>query len=232
VADLTPPSQGSEPDLGPPSEPPPAPASNPEVAPDSRPGTGPAKASIDLVALPNWPDISRDLDLCCLRRTGNIATAGDLAQETIKRIYEGRRHFDPKGKFTLEKWVLAVANSIWLNEVTSARARHEELDATGGGIEDNPSVILDPEAVYLGRERQKLARARLNRMTELATGKDNFVVRLLLEANARGGDAMEAALAAGITEEEVYNARKVLGRLAAQVVMELPEDTRVDEDEE
>ena len=54
-----------------------------------------------------------------LRLTRRSAEAEDLVQETFLRVWNGRRGYEPRGKFTT--WLFQIAKNHWLNEADKRR---------------------------------------------------------------------------------------------------------------
>ena len=74
----------------------------------------------------------------CLRMTGNVVEAEDLAQHVFLQVYKSAHRYEVSAKFST--WIFTIARNLCLNEIRR-RTRHpaDSLDATS--TEDDQPLI-------------------------------------------------------------------------------------------
>ena len=78
----------------------------------------------------------------CLRYTGNLSDARDIAQETFVKVYASRERYRPKAAFST--WLFTIAMNLCRMRARW-RSRHPEvLDADAPGRRDEHAGDCDP----------------------------------------------------------------------------------------
>jgi RNA polymerase sigma-70 factor (ECF subfamily) len=81
----------------------------------------------------------------CLRSTGNLTDAQEIAQETFVKIYQARKRYRPTATFST--WLFTIANNLCRMRGRWRKRHPEILESDGNGLmEDNESSIGDPAA--------------------------------------------------------------------------------------
>ncbi|NTX09272.1 sigma-70 family RNA polymerase sigma factor [Myxococcus sp. CA056] len=135
--------------------------------------------------------------------------AAELVQESITRLLEGRRPWNPK-QVSLEGHLCGVIRSLVSNEATSADAHLRATDDLAKAAEDGAAQTfgqpLTPEDFYLSKE----ACAEIEADAYEAAGSDPILAQLV-EALADGaGTADEISTATGLTTKQIYLAKDKL----------------------
>src|ERR1039457_1169052 len=93
------------------------------------------------------------------RMVRDSATAEDLAQEVLLRVYRARKQYTPSAKFTT--WLFRIATNVALNSVRDNRHRKMELsvDQTVKTNEDEQRAIEVPDRTP-SIEQQLVAQSR------------------------------------------------------------------------
>ncbi len=145
------------------------------------------------------------------RYTGNQQDALDLAQESFVRVFENRRRYEPRSKFST--WLFTIAANLCRN-LARWRERHPTITLHGSG-EDEPSGIEDTLAApgdtpAESAERSDLASAVREQIQALPHDLKTAV--LLFEYQDLGYEEIAAAL--GCTpkavETRLHRAREIL----------------------
>jgi RNA polymerase sigma-70 factor, ECF subfamily len=101
------------------------------------------------------------------RLTGAPSLADDLLQETFMRIHRARGSFEPGA--AVVPWAYAIARNAWLDNVRSAKVRHNPVRAVSSTDEASPSdpatgPEADAEQMAIARQTAALVEAVLRRL--------------------------------------------------------------------
>ena len=112
----------------------------------------------------------------CLRYTGNLSDARDIAQETFVKVYGSRKRYKPKAAFTT--WLFTIAMNLCRMRARW-RSRHPEvLDADSEAETAERADLSDPSAEA---DRHALAQDLEHAITNLP--HDLRVAFVLFEIN-------------------------------------------------
>ena len=110
----------------------------------------------------------------CLRMTGNVVEAEDLAQEVFIRVYRAREEYVPSAKFTT--WLFRIATNLALNSLRDHRHQKLEIsmdapvtaDAEDG--DEKPFEVADKhptiEQELVEKDRKKMIRHAIEKLPE------------------------------------------------------------------
>jgi RNA polymerase sigma-70 factor (ECF subfamily) len=118
----------------------------------------------------------KPIENLCIRMTGDLHRAEDLAQSAFAKIFARRADWEPTGKFSTFLW--RVALNLCHDELRRAKRRGEcSLDALDEEGENQPNFIASedpaPDEQADSRERAELVR---NALLKLATHYREVVV--------------------------------------------------------
>ena len=127
------------------------------------------------------------------RYTNNRSDALELAQETFVRVYENRKRYRAKGKFST--WMFSIAANLCKNHARWKRRHPSVAQVTDDGVdlaEALPSTNDSPDAkasVQMRRSRYvarfKNCRTISGRSSCYSSSKDSLTPRLLVSSSAR-----------------------------------------------
>jgi RNA polymerase sigma-70 factor, ECF subfamily len=114
-----------------------------------------------------WEEPIRRL---CARMTGDAHRGEDLAQETFARLFEYRKSYQPRGRFSTYLWRIALNRCH--DELRRRERRKEFLPGPGetgreGGPEEWPSDAPTPDMRAAELEEGELVRQALLRLPEI-----------------------------------------------------------------
>jgi len=104
----------------------------------------------------------------CIRMTGNLHTAEDMAQEVFARVFEKRKEFNPAKRFST--WLWRIALNRCYDEIRRAhRTPTESLDDEGNTvvIEVNAADAVTPRDRLAQQEEAEFVRQALMRLPEI-----------------------------------------------------------------
>ena len=158
----------------------------PDPAPEPAPPTAPVMAQADFIL-----QYRERVRLFALRRLGNVAAAEDVAQETLRRVWEALQAGRVQNLVALPSFAFQTAEHLCLQHYRSAGREARALDRlTRTG--DRPSGGWD---ALLGLVRDEERRAVQEALTRLAP-EDHELLRLVY---FEGHDAAALAERLGIT---------------------------------
>jgi RNA polymerase sigma-70 factor (ECF subfamily) len=142
------------------------------------------------------------------RYTNNRSDALELAQETFVRIYENRKRYRAKGKFST--WMFAIAANLCKNHARWKRRHPSVAQVTDGGVdvtESLPSTGQSPDAESVRADEADQVRRAVQELPH-----DLRTVVLLFEfeglSHAEIADVLKCSPKA--VESRLYRARKAL----------------------
>jgi RNA polymerase sigma-70 factor, ECF subfamily len=146
-----------------------------------------------------------------IRSLGDESDAADLAQETFLKVYQNRRRFDPRQRFST--WLYTIATNL-VRDRFRWRARHAQVSldaanlATGGGLHQTlPESGPSPSGSLEAKERAEMVRRAVDTLPS-----DLRVPLVLAEYEER--PQAEIARILGCTvkavETRIYRARQQL----------------------
>jgi len=114
-----------------------------------------------------WQEPIRRL---CTRMTGDAHRGEDLKQEAFLRVFEKRKDYQPKGKFSTFLWRIAL--NLCYDELRRVQRRHEwSLDDVaaneGRGVRMDVIDPTNPRAQLQRCEEAELVRAALGQLPEI-----------------------------------------------------------------
>ena len=142
------------------------------------------------------------------RYTNNRSDALELAQETFVRIYENRKRYRAKGKFST--WMFAIAANLCKNHARWKRRHPSVAQVTDDGVdvtESLPSTGRSPDAESVRADEADQVRRAVQELPH-----DLRTVVLLFEfeglSHAEIADVLKCSPKA--VESRLYRARKAL----------------------
>lgn len=147
-----------------------------------------------------------------LRYTNNHADAVDLAQETFVRIYEHRKRYRPKGKFST--WMFTIAANLSRNHARW-KSRHPSVStvskADDGEESDWQDNIIDPDdQPDASAVRNDEARQIREAVQELPHDLRTAVLLFEFEGMAHADIADVLSCTPKAVETRLYRARQLL----------------------
>ncbi len=143
-----------------------------------------------------------------MRYTNNRSDAVELAQETFVRIYENRKRYRPKGKFST--WMFSIAANLCRNHVRWKRRHPSVSQVTEDGvdlIESLPATGASPDTESARADEAAQVRHAIQELPH-----DLRTVVLLFEfqglSQAEIAEVLKCSVKA--VETRLYRARKAL----------------------
>jgi RNA polymerase sigma-70 factor (ECF subfamily) len=116
------------------------------------------------------PALGKPIYRLCVRMTGDLHRAEDLKQETFLRLFEKRKDYAPKGRFSTYLWRIAL--NLCYDELRRRQRRQESLrdpleDEADHGLEQRPADSPGPDTRTADREEGELVRQTLLQLPEI-----------------------------------------------------------------
>ena len=114
-----------------------------------------------------WQEPIRRL---CTRMLGDSHRGEDLKQDTFMRLFEKRRYYEPKGRFSTFLWRIAL--NLCYDELRRQKRRREFLaepppDAPDDGFQEPPSDSSGPDDNAADLEEGELVRRAVMQLPEI-----------------------------------------------------------------
>jgi RNA polymerase sigma-70 factor (ECF subfamily) len=147
--------------------------------------------------------------------------AQDLWQDTLIRVHQHLRFFDPKNRSQFSSWVTRIAINLAINAIRDAKRRSRVVLASdldqdpnlAGVIEQAADPTSGPERLFRGRELDARIQEALDNLT--VDHREVFVLRFMRGKSYQAiADTTHASI--GTVKSRLHRARTMLAAALAE----------------